>query len=108
MNEAKKADMDAKWKKVVTQAVTSDEFKKKLVDDPLATLKQHGLTVPETVEVKTGTGKTIKLQLPANSPPDLEKEVAWWRWRLDMIQEFGREERPRGPTIVAPETEEGI
>ncbi|MBI4389327.1 MAG: hypothetical protein HY580_04030 [Nitrospinae bacterium] len=107
MDETKKAELDAKWKKIAVQAVTSDEFKRRLVEDPITVLGQHGLTVPEKTEVKILSGKDFKIQLPPSPSPELEKEASWWQWRLDMIREFGKEETS-GPTAVAPETEEGI
>ncbi|MBI5428068.1 MAG: hypothetical protein HZA02_07300 [Nitrospinae bacterium] len=107
MDETKKVELDAKWKKVAVQAVTSEEFKRRLVDDPITVLGQHGLTVPEKTEVKILSGKDFKIQLPPNPPPELEKVANWWQRRLDMIREFGKEEKV-GPNSVIPEADEGV
>lgn len=107
MDETKKAELDAKWKKVAVQAVTSEEFKRRLVENPITVLGQHGLTVPEKTEVKVLSGRDFKIQLPPNPSSGLEREANWWQRRLDMIREFGREEKV-GPNPVIPEAEEGV
>jgi len=99
---------DAKWKEVATQAVTREEFKTKLVDDPVAVMKDFDIVVPEGVDVKIGTDQMVKLVVPENASEELQAEVLWWRWRLDIIREFGREEKERGVEQIAPEAEEGI
>ncbi len=93
MKRARKEELDGKWKKVATRAVTDDKFKDKLVADPLKTLGEFDLSVPENVEVLVGHANTITLVEPKDAPEELSKEVRWWRVRLDMIQEFGKEER---------------
>ncbi len=100
--------MDEKWKQVATQAVTSEEFKNRLVGDPVTIMSEFGLQIPNNVEVKTGTDKVLKFFLPEDASDELKAEIQWWRWRLDIIREFGREEKDQGVQQAAPEAEEGI
>jgi hypothetical protein len=102
MDDAKRADLEAKWKQVVTQAVTDDAFKKKLCRDPLAVLKEAGLTLPPEIPAKPGPDNSVQLILPKEVPENLAQEVKWWKWRLEMIHEFGREKNKKD-SPVAPE-----
>jgi len=99
---------DTKWKEVATQAVTQEEFKAKLVEDPIAVMKEFDMVVPDSVDVKLDTDRAVKLVVPENASEELQAEVLWWRWRLDIIREFGREEKERGVEQIAPEAEEGV
>ena len=107
MDVAKKADMDKKWKSIATQAVTQDEFKRKLVKDPIQVMGEFDLNLPEGVRPNIDANNMIKLIFPEDSPEELKAEVTWWQWRLNTIQEFGKEVKV-GVQHVAPETEEGI
>ena len=107
MDAAKKEDMDQKWKAIATQAVTQDDFKQKMVKDPLQVMKGFGLELPEDVRPTIDKVKTITLLLPENPSEELKEEVDWWQWRLNTIQEFGKEVKVAIPD-AAPQTEEGI
>lgn len=108
MDVEKKAQLDEKWRKLVTQAVTSDEFKGKLVADPVSIMNEYKIEVPEGVKVHVGADKIVNLVVPQDASEETKREVQWWRVRLDTISEFGKEEGNKGSTIVAPEMEDGV
>ena len=91
LSPKKKADMDAKWQKIASKAVTQEQFKQKLLKDTLGTLKDHGLELPESVKVSVAVNKDISIGLPDNCDEALKEEVKWWRWRIAAIKEFGHE-----------------
>ncbi len=92
MKNARKEELNGKWKKVATKAVTDDKFKAQLVADPLAVMEGFDLTLPGDVEVLKGHGNTITLVEPKNASEHLTSELKWWRVRLNVIQEFGQDE----------------
>lgn len=108
MDENRKADLEAKWKKVVALAVTNDDFKQKLVNDPIAVLSEHGLTIPQGTQAKVDTEKEVGLLLPPNPSQELEQEAKWWKWRLGMIRAFGKEDMPAGPSMSLPDGDEDV
>ncbi len=108
MDTERKKDLDDKWKQVAIKAVTDETFKGKLASDPLVVLKDNGIILPQEVEVKIGTGNIIKFQVPPEHKEALDEELKWWNWRLDIIREFGRDEKPESTVEIAPETEEGV
>ncbi|MGV7220293.1 MAG: hypothetical protein ACQ9MH_02060 [Nitrospinales bacterium] len=108
MKNKRKVELNDNWKKVATEAITNEEFKNKLVEDPVAIMGEYGLVLPEGITPKYGTGHVLRLTHDPDIPDDIKEEVLWWKWRLDMIREFGREEADRGVKIVAPETEDGV
>ena len=107
MDAAKKEDMDKKWKSIATQAVTQDDFKNKLVKDPLQVMGECGLSLPEGVRPNTDKNNSITLLFPENPSEELQEEVTWWQWRLNTIEEFGKE-LTLGIQHAAPEIEDGI
>ena len=106
MKNARKVELEEEWKKLVTQAVTDDLFKTKLIEKPIEMMKQFELTVPEGVEVLSGHANTITLVEPKDSSEALKSEIRWWRIRLDMIQEFGQAEVDTQATAAGPPTTE--
>ncbi len=92
MDKAKKEELDKKWKSIAAKAVTDEEFKKKLVADPVGVMQESGLSLPEGAEKKVGTGNIQKVVLPANASEEIRAEAKWWEWRLDSIREFGKED----------------
>ena len=58
------------WGKIVAKAWSEPEFKKRLLSDPNAVLKENGMDVPEGVKVQVleDTNQLVHLALPA--PPD--------------------------------------
>jgi len=108
MKNKKKEELNGKWKKVATQAVTQDDFKWQLAGNPIEELKKFDLHVPEGVEVKVGTGGIYNLVPPPDASDELNSEIQWWRWRLDMIAEFGRAEKEVDVHPCAPAAEDGV
>jgi len=106
MKTKRKQDLDAKWKQVATQAVTRDDFKNKLIADPVAVLEEFELQLPEGVDAKTGSDGAIKLFPPEDASEDILEEVQWWRWRLDMIRQFGRGDGGGSHNMAAPDAED--
>ena len=107
MDEAKKQEMESKWKLVATQAVTSDEYKKKLFRNPLEVMKESGLEPPAGAKVNKSVDNEIRLILPEDASDELKVEVTWWDWRFKTIREFGKEIET-GTQEVMPESEEGV
>ena len=108
MKNKKKEELNGKWKKVAIQAVTQDDFKWQLAGDPIEELKKFDLHVPEGVAVKIGTGGVYNLVPPSDASDELNSEIQWWRWRLDMIAEFGRADHEKGVHTVAHDNEDGV
>ncbi len=108
MKNKRKVELDEKWKKVATKAITDDEFKGKLVKDPVACMAEFGINLPEGIVPKLGTGGVLRLTHAQDISDETKSEVLWWKWRIDMIREFGREEAERGVKITGPETEDGV
>jgi hypothetical protein len=63
------------WGKVVARAWSDELFKKRLLADPAAVLKENGIEVPKEVNVKVmeDSGKTVHLILPER-PSELTVE----------------------------------
>ena len=101
MDEDKRRDMDAKWKKLATQAVTDEAFKKRLVTDPLTIMNEFGLELPKDTKPRVLGDKSVRLALPADADENLKAEVKWWHGRLDMISEFCKEEKFEKLTTTA-------
>lgn len=61
------AERAKKWSQVVAQAWADEKFKKRLLTDPAAVLKEHGLEVPAGLDVRVveNTDKVYHLTLPA-------------------------------------------
>ncbi len=108
MKRKRKEELDAKWKKVATEAVTSESFKDKLVKDPIGSMTEFGIDLPEGIVPKLGTGNVLRLTHAPDISDEIKAEVQWWKWRLDMIREFGREEAERGVKITGPANEDGV
>ena len=100
MDQNKKDALNKKWSAIVVRALSDDEFKKKLVKDPIAVMIENGLSVPEGCKVGEATGNVAGLQLPTNASDELKEEVTWWRWRLEMTHEFGKDEK-KGPSSAS-------
>jgi hypothetical protein len=60
-------DFETKWGELVSKTWNDAALKKRLLSDPAAVLKEHGLIVPAgiTVKVVENTDKLIHLTLPA-------------------------------------------
>ena len=95
MEQNKKNELDKKWNTIVLKALSDEGFKKKLVEDPASVMVENGLSIPEGCKVGEGTGNIAGLQPPADASDDLKEEVTWWRWRLEMIHEFGKDDEKK-------------
>lgn len=105
MDETWKTDLELKWKNIATLAITDKSFKKKLVKAPLATLNEHGLSLPTGVQARVGGAETeISLYVPPNSSTEIEQIAKWWKRRLDMIRQFGIDDEEQKPMDSIPES----
>jgi|SRR5688572_14406859 len=57
------------WGQIVVKAVADEKFKMRLLANPSAVLKEHGLEIPPGIQVKIveDSDKVVHLTLPANS-----------------------------------------
>ncbi|MFC1834431.1 NHLP leader peptide family RiPP precursor [Thermodesulfobacteriota bacterium] len=63
---------DKEWAKVIAQAWSDDDFKKRLFDDPKAVLKDFGINFPESLKVKLVEDPENELTIPFPAkPPEL-------------------------------------
>ena len=95
MEPNKKEELDKKWNEIVLKALSDEEFKKKLVKDPISVMIENGLGLPEGCKAGETSTKTAGLQLPPNASDDIKEEAIWWRWRLEMTHDFGKDERKK-------------
>ena len=63
------------WSQIVAKAWADGKFKQRLLADPAAVLKEHGITLPAgvTVAVLENTDKVLHLVLPAASQGELSE-----------------------------------
>ena len=108
MKHKRKEELNGKWKQVAAKAVTDDNFRKKLAKNPITVMKENDLALPEGIEARLEAGYEIKLFTGADAPEELKEEVKWWKVRVDMIREFGKDVTITTGTIAAPETEDGV
>ena len=108
MKNKRKVELNDKWKQVATRAVTDDEFRKKLAKNPITVMEECGLTLPETIEARLEAGYEVKLFATPELAEELKEEVKWWKLRVDMIREFGKDDKITTGSIAAPETEDGV
>ena len=100
MDPKKKEELDKKWNAIVLKALNEDSFKESLVKNPINVMVENGLTIPEGCKVGEGSGGTAGLQLPANASDEIKEEVRWWKWRLEMTFDFGKDEK-KGQNIAS-------
>lgn len=109
MKNKRKVELNEKWKQVATKAVTDDAFRKKLAKNPITVMKECDLTLPDTIEARLEAGYEIKLFTAPEHAEELKEEIKWWKLRVDMIREFGKdEERKAATAAAAPESEDGV
>ena len=72
----RKEDFQKKWAKVVAKAWSDPAFKKKLLENPEATLAHEGLSMPKGVHVQVheSTNKVVHLNLPPKPEGALSEE----------------------------------
>ena len=93
MDKKKKDELDKKWNTIVLKALNDDAFKEKLVKDPINIMVENGLTIPEGCKAGQTSVGVAGLQLPSNASDELKEEVKWWRWRLEITFDFGKDEK---------------
>lgn len=108
MKNKRKVELDGKWKQVATKAVTDDDFRLKLAKNPVTVMKECNLELPEGIEARLEAGYEIKLYTAPDATEDLQSEVKWWKVRVDMAREFGKDDKVVAGKFAAPETEEGV
>lgn len=108
MKNKRKTELNSKWKQIATKAVTDDDFRKKLAKNPITVMKECDLALPDEIEARLEAGYEIKLFTAREVAEEMKEEVKWWKLRVDMIREFGKDVKSRAGAIAAPETEEGV
>jgi len=108
MKNRRKEELNGKWKQVATRAVTDDEFRRKLAKNPISVMEECDLSLPETIEARLEAGYEIKLFAAPELAEELKEEVKWWKLRVDMIREFGKDDKVTTGQIAAPEAEDGV
>ena len=108
MKNKRKVELNDKWKQVATKAVTDDEFRKKLAKNPITVMSEHDLSLPDTIEARLEAGYEIKLFTAPENAEELKEEIQWWKLRVDMIREFGKDDKVTTGSIAAPASEDGV
>ena len=108
MKNKRKVELNDKWKQIATKAVTDDEFRKKLAKNPITVMAECDLSLPDTIEARLEAGYEIKLFTSPKLAEELKEEVKWWKLRVDMIREFGKDDKVTTGGIAAPDTEDGV
>jgi hypothetical protein len=69
-------DWTAQWEKIVKKAWSDEAFKRRLVSNPAAVLKEEGLEPPKDTQVMVveNTSSTVHLTLPAKPATELSEE----------------------------------
>ncbi len=67
---------DKQWSLIVARAWADEAFKSRLMSNPKAVLREHGLEVAPEVEVKVleDTDKSVHFTLPVNPSGELSEE----------------------------------
>ena len=92
INPIRKKELDDKWKEIVTKAITDEEFKKKLVADPIKIIEEQGLKAVDGIKIAFDeVTKIHKVGVDNDSNEEITAEGKWWSIRLKMIKEFGVE-----------------
>lgn len=75
-NEQQQQDSMRAFQKVVARTWSDPDFKARLTADPKSVLAEHGVSVPEGVDVKVveNNEKVVHLTLPAKPSGDLSDE----------------------------------
>jgi hypothetical protein len=108
MKNKRKVELNEKWKQIATKAVTDDDFRKKLAKNPITVMAEYDLSLPDTIEARLEAGYEIKLFTAPEDAEEMKEEIKWWKLRVDMIREFGKDDKVTSGNIAAPETEEGV
>ena len=108
MKNKRKEELNGKWKQIAAKAVTDDDFRKKLAKNPITVMKECDLALPDNIEARLEAGYEIKLFTSPETAEELKEEIKWWKVRVDMIREFGKDVDIKSGKIAAPADEEGV
>lgn len=74
--KANEKEFQKKWAKVIAKAWSDPAYKKKLIENPEATLAAEGLSTPKGmhIEIHENTNKVVHLNLPQRPEGDLSEE----------------------------------
>ena len=100
MEQNKKDELDKKWNTIVLKALSDEEFKKNLIKDPSGVMVENGLSIPQGCKIGEAAGNIVGLQLPPNASDEVKEEATWWKWRLEMTHDFGKDEQ-KGPSSAS-------
>ena len=66
----------AQWERIVKKAWNDEAFKKRLLSNPAAVLKEEGVDPPKDtqVQIHENTGTTVHLSIPAKPAVELSEE----------------------------------
>jgi len=66
MEEMRPREWEKKWGQIVAKAWDDAAFKKRVLADPAAVLKEHGLELPEGIQIKVleDSDKVVHLTIP--------------------------------------------
>ncbi len=109
--DPKREALEKKWKAIVIKAVTSEDFKRELVEDPITKMAEEGLPLPEGVDFrKSGKDQEANFRLipPAQASEELKTHIRWLALRLEMIREFGQNHKKVGLISAAPGEDEDV
>jgi hypothetical protein len=109
---------EKKWTEVVARAWSDEDFKKRLLAEPVAVLKEAGCGVPKGLQLKVveNTERLVHFILPPPAPPVGEPiaeaqallggwpvrcsvgglDDAWIAWGAERREPVGTRERDRG------------
>jgi len=69
-------EQQKQYAQIVAKAWADEEFKARLLQQPVQVLREHGISVPDGVEVRAveNTGNVVHLVLPAQPDDELSEE----------------------------------
>ena len=89
---------------MATKAITDEEFKKKLVADPIEVIEEQGLKASDGIKIAFDeVTKIHKVGVDNDSSEEITAEGKWWSIRLKMIKEFGVELKRQVGNVVGYE-----
>ena len=73
------------YAKIIAQAWVDEEFKKRLIEDPEAVLKENGIEIPEGMTVKVVEKKENEIQIPLPAKPSQTGSVEELQERVQAM-----------------------
>lgn len=83
------AEAKAQFKDIFTFALADEDFRKRLLEEPLAVFREHGIDLPEGATLKffENTDETVHFVIPSHIP---ENESYSDCWINEMFEDFSR------------------